>query len=403
MSDLSIQLPVQSQRRPDLDWLRVACILLLHLYHSARMFNVDDPWSVKAPVLLPLLNGPMDVLHMVRMPLLMLIAGLATALALRTRTVGAFAVDRLKRLLWPLIFGMLVIVPPQIWVERVWKGQYTGSYLAFWPSVLRGVPYPKGSLSWHHLWFVAYLFVFCMTALPLFAWFRSDRGKAFLARTEAFLAGGANLWWLAVPIMGGRFLLRNHPETNDLLHDPKNLVFYGGLFLAGHLLGRLPKLDQRLVALRRWNLGLALVLVPASLLADKLPVPLAYLCYYAAIWASLCAALGYGRALVKRSSPGLHHAQSLAYPFYIFHQTVIIVMGWWMLRFNLPAWTFFGLLTGASFLGTWALCEGVARIEWLRPCLGMGPRKPRSSRAARPSPARITEGQLAAILSDEAR
>ncbi len=42
-----------SAPRPDLDWLRVAAILLLHLYHSARMFNVDDPWHVKAPQLLP--------------------------------------------------------------------------------------------------------------------------------------------------------------------------------------------------------------------------------------------------------------------------------------------------------------------------------------------------------------
>jgi peptidoglycan/LPS O-acetylase OafA/YrhL len=199
--------------------------------------------------------------------------------------------------------------------------------------------------------------------------------------------------------MGGRFLLRNHPETNDLIHDPKNLVFYGGLFLAGHLLGMLPKLDERLVALRRWHLGLALALVPASLWAGHLPAPLAYLSYYGAIWASLCAALGYGRALITRSTPLLHHAQSLAYPFYIFHQTVIVVMGWWMLRFSLPPWPFFGLLTLASFLATWGLCEGVARVRWLRPCLGMGPRPVSPA----PPSMGLTGLQPEAILSDEAR
>ena len=364
-----------SSRRPDLDALRVGCILLLHLYHSARMFNVDDPWHVKAPVLLPVLNGPMDVLHMVRMPLLMLIAGLATAFALRKRSAGAFAKDRVKRLLLPLVFGMFVIVPPQIWVERVWTGATTQGYLAFWPSVLQGVSYPKGSLSWHHLWFVAYLFVFCMVALPLFGWFKSGRGGAWLERADAFLARGANLWWLAVGIMGGRFLFRNFKETHDLVHDPKNLVFYGGLFLAGHLLGRMPRTEGRILDLRRWHLGLALVLLTVSRFFDHLPAPVAYLAFYGAIWASLCAALGYGRALVTASRPWLDHAQSLAYPFYILHQSVIVVMGWWMLRLQLAPWTFFLTLTAASFATTWALCEVAARLPWLRPLMGMGPRK----------------------------
>jgi len=382
-------------RRPDLDALRVGCILLLHLYHSARMFNVDDPWHVKAPQLLPALNPPMEVLHLVRMPLLMLIAGMATAFALRRRSVGAFAWDRVKRLLLPLVFGMLVIVPPQIWVERVWTGTFTGGFAAFWPSVLQVVPYPKGSLSWHHLWFVAYLFAFSLAALPLFGGSRTRFGSRLLAGLEAFLARGANLWWLALPIMGGRFLLRNHPETHDLLHDPKNLVFYGGLFLAGHLIARLPRLGERLVALRHWHLGLALGLLAALLPRGEFPFPFEHLAVYAFSWSAMCAALGYGRVLVTRSTPCLQHAQALAYPFYILHQSVIVVMGWWMLRLHLAPWTFFAVLTLASFLMTWALCEGVARVRWLRPCLGMGPRPPAAISAGR------TEAGAPGILTHE--
>lgn len=364
-----------THRRPDIDALRVGCILLLHLYHSARMFNVDDPWHVKAQVLLPVLNGPMDVLHLVRMPLLMLIAGLATAFALRKRSVGTFAWDRVKRLLLPLVFGMLVIVPPQIWVERVWKGQTTAGYWAFWPSVFQGVPYPKGNTSWHHLWFVAYLFVFCMVALPLFQWLKSGSGQAWLGKAEGFLARGANLWWMALPIFGARFFLRGFPETHDLVHDPKNLAFYGGLFLMGHLLGRMPKVEARLVALRHLHLGLAVALLAALLPNGEFPFPWEHLAIYAFVAASLLAAQGYARALVTASRPWLDHAQSLAYPFYIFHQTVIVVLGWWMLRLPLGPWTFFALLTLGSFAITWLLCEGVAQVALLRPLLGMGPRK----------------------------
>jgi peptidoglycan/LPS O-acetylase OafA/YrhL len=387
--------PTPTTRRADLDFLRVACILLLHLFHSARMFNADDPWHVKAAVLLPVLNGPMDILHLVRMPLLMLIAGTATAFALQKRGVGSFAWDRTKRLLLPLVFGVLVIVPPQIWVERVWTGAYAGSYLAFWPTVLQGAPYPAGNTSWHHLWFVAYLLAFCLAALPLFAWFRRAGGQALLGRLEALLARGANHWWAALAIFGARFLLRHHPETHDLIHDPKNLAFYGGLFLMGHLLGRMPRLTERLAALRRWNLLVALGLLAALLPPGEFPFPLEHLALYGFVWASLCAALGYARAGVAAAKPWLTHAQSRAYPFYILHQTVIVVLGWWMLRLQLGPWIFFGALTILSFLLTLGLCEAVAAVPWLRPCLGMGPQP-----GARPV---IAEARSGAILSGEAR
>jgi hypothetical protein len=77
-----------------------------------------------------------------------------------------------------------------------------------------------------------------------------------------------------------------------------------------------------------------------------------------------------------------------------------VVLGWWMLRLDLGPWTFFASLTLLSFLLTLALCEVAAAVPFLRPCLGMGP-APRP--ASRKGPVRLTEGQLEAILSDEAR
>ncbi|HEX3763491.1 MAG TPA: hypothetical protein VHW23_32570 [Kofleriaceae bacterium] len=80
------------------------------------MFNRWD-FHLKNPDPLPVLEPPMAFLHQVRMPLLMVIAGIATAIALERRTVAGFALDRIQRLFVPLVFGMLVIVPPQIYIE----------------------------------------------------------------------------------------------------------------------------------------------------------------------------------------------------------------------------------------------------------------------------------------------
>lgn len=51
--------------------------------------------------------------------------------------------ERNKRLLLSLIFGMLMIIPAQIYCERVLNQQFTGSYFDFYPSVFEFISYPK--------------------------------------------------------------------------------------------------------------------------------------------------------------------------------------------------------------------------------------------------------------------
>ncbi len=82
---------------------------------------------------------------------------------LRSRGYGAFVRERLRRLLIPLAFGMFVIVPPQVYVERVVAGEHYSSYFDFWGTVFKLVPYPKGNLSWHHLWFLPYILTWLIT------------------------------------------------------------------------------------------------------------------------------------------------------------------------------------------------------------------------------------------------
>ena len=268
---------------------------------------------------------------------------------------------------------MLVVVPPQIYAERVWRCEVDGSYLAFWPSVLEGRAYPEGNTSWHHLWFVAYLFAYCLVALPLFAWLRRSSGCAFLVRFEAAMARGGALFLLFVPHALIEILLRRYPETHALFDDPKLFASYGWFFVVGHLLARCPSVWELLAAHRRAHFAIAVVLLALLLLDGELPFPLEHLAVSAMAWAGMLAALGYARAHVRARGPWLAHAQELAYPFYIWHQTVIVVLAFGLLRWDpaLGAWSRLLLLLTASFLVSWGLCEVVARIPLLRACFGM--------------------------------
>lgn len=375
-------------RRSELDLLRVIAIAILLVYHVGMMFNRWD-WHLKNPEPLPVLEAPMAVLHQLRMPLLMVIAGAATAIALERRSIGAFAIDRIKRLLLPLAYGMLVVVPPQIFIERLAAG-YTGSYLDFYPSVFQFRPYPEGSFGWHHLWFVAYLFLYCMVALPVFGALGTAPGRRLLAWLDRAWARGW-VFVLFIPLALARIALRGHPENHDLVHDPDTLAHYGLLFLYGHVLGRSRTVWDHIVAWRWRYLAATVVLLAVMVPPNEYPVPFEQLGALATVWCVILTALAWGRWFFQR--PGayvpswLDHAQKLSYPFYIVHQTVIIVLGWGWMQVEQGPWQRFAAVVISSFLVSWLLCEVIARVAPLRPLFGMAPIKRARARGPRIAPA----------------
>jgi fucose 4-O-acetylase-like acetyltransferase len=94
------------------DWLRILAVLLLFPFHTLRVFN-SEPFYVKASTLSSAADWVISFTGVWHMPLLFFLAGCSTYFALRKRTAGQYALERVKRLLVPLIFGIFVLVPPQ--------------------------------------------------------------------------------------------------------------------------------------------------------------------------------------------------------------------------------------------------------------------------------------------------
>ncbi len=109
------------------------------------------------------------------------------------RTAAGIIAERSKRLLIPLVFGMLVIVPPQIYYERISNGIQFANYFEFWKTVFEFIPYPKGgSLSWHHLWHVLYIFVYSILALPIFLFLKSSKSNLIKEKINYFFNNHTN-------------------------------------------------------------------------------------------------------------------------------------------------------------------------------------------------------------------
>src|SRR5687768_13740527 len=119
-----------STRYDFLDWLRVIAIFVLLFFHTGMLF-VGWGWHIENAETLTALQLPMGISHRLRMPLLFVIAGAGMWFALGSRNGSGLVRERSMRLLIPIIAGMLLVVPPQIYFERLFRGQWDGGYLSF--------------------------------------------------------------------------------------------------------------------------------------------------------------------------------------------------------------------------------------------------------------------------------
>ena len=371
------------QREFGLDWLRVIAFAILIGYHTG-MYFVAWPWSVKNPVISEWLTWPMLFVNRWRLPLLFFISGAGVWFNLRKRGYARFLRERSRRLLIPLGFGMLVVIPPQVFVERVLAGWHYANYFDFWATVFRFVPYPRGNLSWHHLWFLPYIFTYCVVGLPLFVFFRSGSGRAAVDRLVRLCEIPGFVYILNVPnLVAAWYLGPRWPSTMNLVSDWANFTGYFLTFLWGFVLcGSTQFLDLVLRRRREYLVVAAVmaVLLFASYLGPLLdglaPAPRRL------VWelinanftlAMILALVGWSRALLNRDSAALRWATDAVYPFYIVHQTITVLLGYWWLGWNVPITVKYPALAAGTFAGSWACFELIRRTRLTRVLFGMKP------------------------------
>jgi glucan biosynthesis protein C len=120
-----------TQRQTYLDWLRIFSILGVLLFHSAMPYVAEDSWHIKNHETSNLMMESNFFLHLFRMPLLFFISGTVSYFMMQHRSSLSFIGLRFRRLFLPLLVGMFIIVPPQIYMERLNSG-FTGSYWDFY-------------------------------------------------------------------------------------------------------------------------------------------------------------------------------------------------------------------------------------------------------------------------------
>jgi surface polysaccharide O-acyltransferase-like enzyme len=375
-----------SERRSDLDWMRILAVLLLIPFHTARIFDTFETFYVKNGTLSPWLSYVVVYfLGKWHMPLLFLLAGASSWYALRFRSGGKYAAERLKRLMVPFVFGTLVVVPPQMYFALLHRAGAPGSYLNYYPTFFQlrqpGMPdYTGVGFTWGHLWFILNLFLISLAALPLFLSLKTRPGQRMTAGLAGFLERGPAVLLLALPFPFVRYLL---PEI-----DGKPVFMHLMVFVFGFLLMS----DERYHRALDRNKCVALILGIACTAVDYAvslsgvrfedfsPESIALgLADGFSTWFWLVAILGFGRKYLNVENSALRYAREAAYPFYVLHQSVIVAIGYYAIRLNAGVLPKYFLVAVGSLAGTIVLYDLIVRrTRVTRFLFGMKPTAPKS-------------------------
>jgi hypothetical protein len=358
------------ERRYDLDWLRVSAFYILILYHVGMIFV---PWDfhIKNSQTAEWFETWMAFLSQWRLPLLFMISGIVIYYSLGKRSGSEFIRERLKRLLIPLLFGMLVIVPPQIYYERVFNGVQYASYWDFWKTVFYFQPFPQGNFSWHHLWYVVYILVYSLLATPVFLYLRSHRSANLRQKTGLFLQGHPNIIYLIMlPMIVFYFgIAGKFPVTHDLIHDWYNHSISFSLFMFGFCIASIDGIWDVVAAKKKQSLiqaavpGLFLILF---VWGPTFELPIEHTEWFGIIYgilkmfmipSLLLAIFGYGKVLLNRSGSLLSYLNESVYPLYILHQTVMIIFGYYIIRLDWGIMPKFLVTTLVTFGGSFLIYE----------------------------------------------
>lgn len=295
-------------------------------------------------------------LHQWRMPLLFFISGAGTFFALGFRKPIDFIQERIKRLIVPLVAGCFIVVAPQVYIERIDKYD---SYLEFFPHFLDGI-YPKGNFSWHHLWFVAYLFSYSIFLLPIFLKLRNSRNA--YNRFTKFFYSKFGVFLFVIPIILSQFLLRPFfpKDTLKLIDDWACFTYYLFFFFYGFLVCYSHSWDK-IKEDSSFNLFFAVLSVVLLYISHWkiLHNPNYHIYLRGAVriiiqtmtaWYCVLCFIGYGQKFLNKNNPFLQYANEGIYPFYILHQVAIVIIGYYVIKWNINLYIKYIVVSNASLI-----------------------------------------------------
>ncbi len=346
---------MKSERRHDIDWLRVIAIGLLLIYHIAIIFQ---PWAlfigfIRSDESLETLWTPMTMLNVWRIPLLFFVSGMGLYFAMRKRNWKQLLLERTKRILLPFTFGILAITPLHMFIFQ----KYYNMPLGYYPH--------QG-----HLWFLGNIFVYVLLLLPLLYYLKTNENGKIKSAISALMShpGGPlliSLFFVIEVLLVKPQLFALYAETWHGFFNGLLAFFFGFLFVYSG------KTFWQTVLKWRWlYIGLAIILYGIRFVLFATEAPGYLMAIESNLW--IFGVFGFGYKYLNKPSKILSYLSQAAYPIYIIHMFVLYAAALFILPLEIPILLKFICIVVFTCLACYLIYEFIIkRIGFLRPLFGL--------------------------------
>ncbi|MGH1350558.1 MAG: acyltransferase family protein [Methyloligellaceae bacterium] len=347
-------LHLKGQRIHYMDHLRALAMILGVFYHSAAGYStqVQYEWFIRHIPSTDILSVFRILSHDFRMPLFFLISGFFASLLLERRSVQSFIGNRIIRLLMPLILFSVVTYYALNGIGYLALGYLKHSFFVY--IVVSQGEEEAASTSLFHLWFLRYLFEFCVIAAVL-QYIRHP----FIARARhSIFSSSWTLVMLPLIIVPGYMLANEHMSApTDLLPELWPYLYYGAFFLIGWHIFKQQDFIQ-IINAHIWKLSVVaaiLFCVQVYVKFSNLETEESILPHYTGAFLFsflklylVFIILGLGQRFLNFSNEGMRYMSDASYWIYISHLPIVLFIQTLLAPLDMSLWLKFVIVTALT-------------------------------------------------------
>jgi peptidoglycan/LPS O-acetylase OafA/YrhL len=372
------------ERQYFLDWVRITAFAYLFFYHTAMLF-VDWKFHIESGHNSLILKTIMVWSSQWRLDILFFVSGVAISHMTMKMPLKVFALNRFIKLYLPLLFSIGLLVAPQSYYEALQKGVFEGSFWQFWTSLYFSFSWDQRVIApfptYNHMWYVLYLFHYSLLLVPLLAFLNSKKGSSILARLEGWLVKGLRVIWLPLTLYFAIYLMFDNHDVNHTFYSDwyGHSIFIFAVFL-GISCARLQSVWQAFEKNRYFALALGIISLVVLLMLFILPNETLMFDKFL-VWGLICilvkwlwiaTIIGFAKKHLNYTNDTLVYCNSLVYPFFILHQTIIIMIGYYVIDWGLAGAFEFLVIVVSSIVVCSLLYESlIKRVNIFRLLFGL--------------------------------
>ncbi|MDR2966650.1 MAG: acyltransferase family protein [Methanobacteriaceae archaeon] len=360
-------------RKHFLDNLRWIFILLLFPFHTFRIYDVFENFYIKGSGNIILTNfiiffGPWI------MALFFVIAGISAFYSLKKRNSKEFLKERLLRLFIPFISGLIILIPIQTFFAEKFHFSVTENYfsqlITFFTKFGDLTGY-TGGFTPGHLWFILYLFIISLIALPLIKLYENSSINLNFDKISIIkIISLFIVFWIMSGILdiGGKslglffslFIVAYFIFSSDKILE--NIEKYrwhlSTIFLACSIIN--------LMMYSYWGSGILHMIYSDWTLKILFSFFIVFLS-----WTAILSFVGMGKKYLSFHNKWTEYFTKASYPIYLFHQTWIVAVAYYTFLFTSSLILQIIIILFGSFILTIISYELVKRTKLTRFLFGI--------------------------------